>query len=733
MLTRRRIIVFVLGSILGVFLLGATVWPAVAETESDLCNHSLADPDAGIPACTSLIERDRDGPNSPGYFNNRGVAKVAKGDLDSAIKDFTSALDRKPNLVDALRNRGFAHHLKAEFDAAIADFNRALRISAKSAPIYNARGAALFRKAEFDRAIADYNKAIEIDGKYANAFYNRGQAYFLKRRFDRAIADFDAFIKLAPRDVRGYIQRADARASKADFTGAIRDYDAAIRIDAKSWEAHTHRGEARRLQNDLVRSLNDHDKALELNPNAKEAYVNRALARKDQGDLDKALADCDEAVLIDPNYGPAYLNRGLIRRLGGNLKESLSDLDKALSLEPRSHLALTFHADSLRELGDQDRAIEQYDAAIRILPDFAAAYTGRGLAYEKKGDRAKAKADFEKAIGLKADADGLAKPAQETARARLAALKAEEAAGAMKLAQRDIRTPTEQEKKAKADREAKERAEFEARIKAEAQTEIARLQAALAARKRAEELEKQAVAPAPDPGRRVALVIGNSAYRATGVPYLPNPQRDAKAVAATLRKLGFETVIAENDLTRDQFRAALAAFEEKSADVDWAVVYYAGHGIEVGGANYLIPVDAKLATSDDVEWEAVKLDIVLRATQKAKKLRLVMLDACRNNPFVSRMRVADATRSIGRGFGRIEPGKGTLVAYAAKDGELAQDGDGDNSPFTTAFLKYAVKPKLEINLLFRHMRDEVLRATKGVQEPFTYGSLPGEEFYFAVK
>jgi uncharacterized caspase-like protein len=706
--------------------------PAAQEggNDLDLCSHSLRAPDAGIPACTRLIEADRDGRESVGYLNNRGVAKIAKGDLESAIKDFTSALDRKPNFVDGFRNRGLAYHMQGDYDSAIADFKRALKLDAKSAALYNARGTSLVNKEELDLAIADFDRALKIDGKFAKAYYNRGQARYLKKDFTGAITDLDAYIKLVPNDPRGHIQRGDALVNTGDFTTAIADFGSAIAVDPKNWEAYSHRGEARRLQGDLQKAMVDHDTAIGLEANP-EAYVNRALAWGDQSRFAEAVADCGEAILLKPRYDLAYANRGRFRRLAGDLGASLNDLDKAVELNPRSFRALSFRGETLLASGDTERALADFTESLRIAPDFVAAYAGRGLAYEKRGDRAKAKADFAKANSLPAVADAsLARPAQEVARTRLAAIEKDEAAAKVQLAQRDVseKEKAAAEKAKETDRERKQREELE-RLKAEQQIEIARLQKALESKNRPEDVQPQA--PLPDPGRRVALVIGNSNYRS--VAALPNPQRDAKAVAATLQKLGFETVLAQNDLTRDQFRTALNAFEDKAKTADWAVVYYAGHGIEVGGVNYLIPVDAKLFASSDVEWEAVKLDLVLQATQRAKKLRLVLLDACRNNPFANRMRVADATRSVGRGFARIEPAKGTLVAYAAKDGEVAQDGDGDHSPFTMAFLKFAVKPRLEINLLFRNVRDEVLKATGGAQEPFIYSSLPGEEFYLAVK
>ncbi len=235
---------------------------------------------------------------------------------------------------------------------------------------------------------------------------------------------------------------------------------------------------------------------------------------------------------------------------------------------------------------------------------------------------------------------------------------------------------------------------------------------------------------AVNPGHRVALVIGNSGYDA--VAPLANARRDAEAIAATLRSVGFQIVRLEGDMRRGRLIEALRNFAREAASADWAVIYFAGHGLEIGGTNYLVPVDAKLESDRDVQYEAVALEQVMGAVEGARKLRLVILDACRDNPFVARMKSTAASRSIGRGLARVEPEGGTLVAYAAKGGQVALDGAGANSPFVRALVEHLPTPGLEIGKLFRHVRDDVLAATGRRQEPFVYGSLPGEDFFFVA-
>ena len=227
--------------------------------------------------------------------------------------------------------------------------------------------------------------------------------------------------------------------------------------------------------------------------------------------------------------------------------------------------------------------------------------------------------------------------------------------------------------------------------------------------------------------KRVALVIGNSAYRS--VPTLTNPDNDADDISAAFKRLGF-TVREIKDGTYDAMRRGLLEFNRDVRGADIGIVFYAGHGIEVGGENWLIPVDAELRSDIDVDHEAIGLKSLLPALESTGKLGLVILDACRNNPFAAKMQRSIRTRSVSRGLAEIEPTGNVLVAYSAKDGTTAADGAGRNSPFTSSLLKYIETPGLEINFLFRNVRDDVIAMTNREQQPFVYGSLSKEAIFF---
>jgi uncharacterized caspase-like protein len=228
--------------------------------------------------------------------------------------------------------------------------------------------------------------------------------------------------------------------------------------------------------------------------------------------------------------------------------------------------------------------------------------------------------------------------------------------------------------------------------------------------------------------KRVALVIGNSNYLRAAK--LPNPANDAADMAALLSKLGFK-VIHQDNLGYFAFRRALQEFGREAEGTDLALVFFAGHGVEVENKNFLIPTDVSLSADSDVEFEAIPLDLVMNALSRVSGVRVVLLDACRDNPFISTMKRANATRSIGRGLAAIEPAAGTLVGYAAKEGTTAFDGGGRNSPYTAGLLAHLGEPGSDIQFVFRKVRDTVVAITEGKQEPYTYGSLPGRQIFIA--
>jgi uncharacterized protein len=241
---------------------------------------------------------------------------------------------------------------------------------------------------------------------------------------------------------------------------------------------------------------------------------------------------------------------------------------------------------------------------------------------------------------------------------------------------------------------------------------------------------------APD---RVALVLGLGAYQT--IEPLDNTRNDARGIAQTLERIGFDVTLSL-DATGDQLRQLMDEFAFRSETADLALIYFAGHGVEVQGENFLIPVDAEIRSNLDVQRQSVSLKDLLSTVEHARKMRIVILDSCRDNPLgdiislaqsdPAQSQVTDqATRGGVGGLAPARPDRGTLVAFAARDGQVALDGVGENSPYARALMTKMAEPGLEISLMFRQVRDMVLQETRNLQEPHTYGSLTGIPFYLA--
>ena len=520
--------------------------------------------------------------------------------------------------------------------------------------------------------------------------------------------------------------------------------------------------------------------------------------------------DYDKAIGLNPRYASAYDARSQVWRTRRQVDRAMTEINEALRLQPKNPNFLTSLADVHHEKGEIDRALALYAEALALDPTVSSSYGGRGFIWSRIGEYDRAMADYDEAIRLDLKANRTLSPAATCAPEGRSGPRAEGhrpvaqaqserrdwlslprdalrykgdlAALAPTIICSSARPTTFRPDQRRPDLredgrpDARERA-FKAAVASKSQERANINNSSLeTARARLAALDSGALQPAipaapseaasatsiPTPaaivptvapnrvvqqGRRIALVIGNSAYK--NVPALPNPKRDAEAIAASLRAVGFEEVTLVSDSDRGRLLDTLKTFANNAEKADWAVVYYAGHGMEVSGVNYLIPIEAKVAVDRDVQYEAVPLDQVMTAVEGAKKLRLVLLDACRDNPFASQMQKTAAvqplssaakgsggtrTRSVSRGLSEVKVSGATLVVYAAKHGQTALDGEGGNSPFAVAFAQRIATPNVEINKLFRLVRDDVMEATAGRQEPYTYGSLPGrEDFFFLAK
>lgn len=701
-----------------------TITPAYADFDSDkrTCVKPGMDFDEEIRACDRQLASGRySGVNRAIVYRNRGIklmnrwANTAQpADIASALADFTRALEMNPRYADAYVSRGKAHGAKGDSDLALADLNEAIRIDPKSAEAYVSRGIVLRNRNELDRAIADYNEALRVDPRNTMALNNRGITWRAKKDDDRAIADYSEAIRVDPRYAFAYNNRALIYRAKGDSDRALADLSEAVRIDSNYGQAFQNRGDLYRSKGEFDRAIADFSDAIRASPRSATAYIDRGNAYREKGEHDRAIADFSEAIRIDPKNGPAFRNRGFAYSQKGDPGRALVEYNEALRLDANDVVAYNNRGTIFLGRNLIERAIGEFDESIRRDPQFPLAFTNRGLAWEKAGDIAAARADYTKALSLP-EKLGSGKWPYEKARERLTALEGVSASTAKPAMPPPAPAPKP------------------ADIAIPSISAPAVVAAPPPPPKPAVATAALTPAPITTGDRRIALVIGNSAY--TTVSALTNPRRDAALVAETLKKTGFSTVTVLTDLRKDALMTALREFAAQAEAADWAVVYYAGHGMEVGGVNYLIPVDARIAVDRDIEFEAVPLGQILNAAERARKLRLVILDACRNNPFANKMKrtLEVASRSTTQGLAAVEPEAGTMVVYAAKDGEVALDGAGANSPFATALVKNLPTPGLEVRRLFDYVRDDVMDLTKRKQKPFSYGSISGrQDFYFVA-
>ena len=400
----------------------------------------------------------------------------------------------------------------------------------------------------------------------------------------------------------------------------------------------------------------------------------------------------------------SWQNRGASKQALGDLDGALADINEAIRLNPALPSPLTNRAVIWRAKGDFERAIADTTEAIRLAKASApvnvmtppgsvliSAYTQRGFAHEAKGDYERAKQDYTATLEGQAS-DAGSKANQATARVRLSLLQEAAAPGTAYRANALRRPPPPFGRGA------------------------------------------AAAPPAVPIGKRVALVIGNGAY--THVRALPNPPNDAHAIAKSLRDIGF-SVSEGIDLDRATMQKTIRDFLREAARAQVAVVYYAGHGVQIDGRNFLVPVDIEFQAGGRMTDAMVDMDTIMAGLDDQVRTNILILDACRNNPMASRVASAEPSRAVEAGSGLAAPaslgagstlGAGTLIAFATAPGQVALDGEGANSPFSAALSRHIGTPGLEVQHMLTRVRAEVVAATKSKQVPWSNSSLLGEVY-----
>jgi tetratricopeptide (TPR) repeat protein len=529
---------------------------------------------------------------------------------------------------------------------------------------FNNRGLAYTRIGVYDQALRDLDASLRLNPNIINAHINRGLVHLYKRQYDLAIADFDYAIRLDPNNANAYHGRGFSYLRKNEYDRAIVDFNQAIQITPNSDSGYSDRGSAWLEKRQFRRALDDFDQAIKLNPNSAVARANRARALRETGELERALLDYNAAIKLDPSFPSAIAGRGLVWRLKK----------------------------------DFDRAVGDYNKAILLNPALPEPYTARGQIYEEKGDVESAKRDYATALSKSTGAaisisgslpviDLSGERFKAIARARLAVL-------------------------------------------AQQQTETT---PAAASMSKVSSGSESVTGVSVD---RIALVIGNGAYPELGA--LPNPPNDARAMAKALRALGFDVIEGIN-LDHEAFEHTVRDFLLKAVNARMALLFYAGHGIQFDDHNFLVPVDTKIIEGNDLTRQMTSLDTILSALDDQVRTNIVILDACRINPLASSELVQ--AKGIGRSItvraGLAAPtdlgkgatlGAGTLIAFATAPGQVALDGEGGNSPFSTALLRHLPTQGLEVQTMLTRVRADVVASTRSQQVPWSNSSLLGEVY-----
>jgi tetratricopeptide (TPR) repeat protein len=679
------------GAALAIALLIAGLAPVSAQTCG---NPKATPPDDVVAACTRSISSGRvNGETLALHYNNRGVAFAAKQDFDRAIDDYDHAIKINSRFTTAYHNRGLSFHQKGDEKRALDDYNRALVLDPKLTGAYLDRARAYRALHDYDNAIQDADAVVRLDPKLAAGYFLRAMIYGEKNDYDRKLADLNQAVSLDPSAGYYYLERGFVFDRKGFSDRAVGDYSLAIERDPKSFTAYLNRARAYRVLRDYDKAIQDTDAVVRLAPNSGAGFYVRALIYGDKNDYDRKLAELNQAISVSPNVATYYIERGIVLERKGLFDNARADFEEAIRLDPANPVGFKDRGLARRRKGDLQGALADYDQAIKLDPQYNAGYTERGRLYEAMNNPVAARASYESAASLPPKYE-TGKAAIDAARARLAALN-----GTAGVTPPPSPPPVRPEP-------------------TPPPTPVVTP-------------PSPAIVPPPPPipgpqivaSRKLALVLGNSAYRRQP---LRNPNNDARAMAKTLRQIGFE-VIDGYDLDYAGMRRVISDFAVKASTTQLALVFYAGHGLGIAGHNYLVPIDAKMESTVAASFELFDLDQIIASVDDPARTTVVILDACRNNPFATQATARAVTRGGGL-VGYDSVSAGMLIAFATRPGQVAKDGVGDHSPFTAALLKYITTPNLEILDMLRRVRRDVLQETHGEQITWDNESLFGNVF-----
>lgn len=613
-----------------------------------------------------------------------------------------------------------------------------------------------------DEAISAYREAIRGDPQNAVAHYGLGVAYSRTGADDQAIAAYREAVRLQPTNVDAYYGLGVAAERKAYDDEAITAFREVIRRRPDDAMAYYGLGVASERQGQDEQAINAYREAIRLNPSLADAHYHLGMIYARGRQDERAIAAYREAIRLQPSYANAHYSLGLLYTKQGQNDQAIEAYRQALRLHPN-------HANAYAGLGviyirarQIDQAKEVYQQALRLNPNLPSASYGIWALHRLEGETSEAQRAWKSyqalvpGAGPEPDADfaktGTSGPSAPVAVAVLVSQLLTEspvAEASVPVKSSSLPppepppTPGPAVTVAEAPRPSPERS-------TEPATKPAPTIAAPEPRPPAVPavtVPEPRPAPAPvvaarePPGtpaprgsaigmtayttseRRNALVIGNAAYRNDP---LRNAVHDATDVASTLRQLGFE-VVELHDAAHQQMEEGVEQFTRQLGRGGMGLFYFSGHGVQVNGQNYLIPVDARISRESDIKYQSVQVDWVLdRMRDAGNELNVIVLDACRNNPYARSLRTAQA------GLAMMQAVSGSLIGYATSPGTTAEDGPGRNGTYTKHLLHFMQVPGLSAEQMFKEVRVAVAQETGKKQIPWVSTSLLGD-FYFTGK
>jgi tetratricopeptide (TPR) repeat protein len=611
-------------------------------------------------------------------------------------------------LSPQFRSEAFADLRRSVSDCDSTDWQRRVAgctrlLGAKKWPnrwlhvIYLQRAQGYLLLKDPQKAFDDFNTSLRFNPNSSDALRGRGAALNRLGRYDDALRDAEAAIRFNSADGFAHHTRGLALLFLGQPDTAMEALNFAISVNQNDPDVLIDRASIFLAKGNIDLAIEDLSSALRLNPRYVSALSGRCYAYALKQDYRSALKDCSEAVTIDSKDFMSYINRANVFLESGELDRALSDANSAIAIEPNAFPGFVQRSFVNRKIGNFTEALEDLDRAAKLNPQFAGTFAQKGLILETIGEVDAARTAYGKALALPDNTALVVKSGisrydstryKAVAKARLVVVQGfpNGAVSPASFIFKNDEVTTDRILKNK-----------------EVTTD-----------------------------RRIALVVGNSAYARASK--LINPTRDAKLLASSLRALKFEvSELSDGDFASMQ--RAITDFLRAASNASTAVVFYAGHGIHLEGQNFLVPTD--FGTRGTGVGELIGVDHILTGLDDGQRTNVIFLDACRNNPFAEKVASATLGRSSPASPGLTSPsalpkgvasGAGTLLAFATAPGQVALDGDGDNSPFSTALNRHIVTPGLEVQQMLTRVRAEVVTATKARQVPWSNSSLLGEVF-----